>query len=127
MEKNKKIKIIFLLTSISQPRCIKRIKSFINGGYDVKIYGFDRGAYNENAKIENHEITVLDYQKNGVDYFSKLIQSYRTLKHIIRIEGTDNTLFYCFGYMMALFVMLRRLPYIYEISDILYEKKRFRL
>jgi len=126
MKKNKKIKILFLLTSISQPRCIKRVKSFIKAGFDVKIYGFDRGSYNENANIEGHEIVVLGKQKNGTGYFSKLIQSYKTLNYIIRVEGTNNTLFYCFGYMMALFVMLKKLPYIYEISDILYEKKKFK-
>ena len=78
MEKNKKIKILFLLTSISQPRCIKRVKSFIKAGFDVKIYGFDRGSYNENANIEGHEIVVLGKQKNGTGYFSKL---YNHTKH----------------------------------------------
>ena len=53
-----KPKIVFILTSISQPRCIKRVKSFINSGFEVKIYGFDRGAYNENANIDGHEIVV---------------------------------------------------------------------
>lgn len=127
MERNNRgKKIVFILTSISQPRCIKRIKSFINAGFDVKIYGFDRGAYNENAIIEGHEIVVLGEQKNGADYFSKLKQSYKTLNQIIRTEGKENTIFYCFGYMTALFVMLKKLPYIYEISDILYEKEKFR-
>jgi glycosyltransferase involved in cell wall biosynthesis len=121
-----KPKIVFILTSISQPRCIKRVKSFINSGFEVKIYGFDRGAYNENANIDGHEIVVLGKQKNGTDYFSKLKQSYSTLNEIVKIEGKKNVIFYCFGYMTAMFVMLKKLQYIYEISDILYEKREFK-
>ena len=104
-----KPKIVFILTSISQPRCIKSVKSFINSGFEVKIYGFDRGAYNENANIDGHEIVVLGKQKNGTDYFSKLKQSYSTLNEIVKIEGKKNVIFYCFGYMTAMFAMLKKL------------------
>ena len=51
--------IIFIVQQISQPRCIKRIKNFIDAGYKVRVFGFNNGLYQENLdlvdfKIEEH-------------------------------------------------------------------------
>ena len=33
--------IVFIVGSLSQPRIIRRIESFYNRGYDIKVYGYD--------------------------------------------------------------------------------------
>ena len=40
--------VVFIVQSITQPRCIKRIEAFIHAGYKVKVYGFQTGLYTEN-------------------------------------------------------------------------------
>ena len=54
-----RIRIIFILGSISQPRVIKRIKSFVDNGFEVEVYGFDRNKYNVNAEIEGVNINIV--------------------------------------------------------------------
>ena len=39
-----KTKVVFITNILRQPRCIRRIQDFIDRGYGVKVYGFDRGG-----------------------------------------------------------------------------------
>ena len=39
-----KKKIIFFINAITITRCIKRIEEFIDNGYEVEAYGFERGG-----------------------------------------------------------------------------------
>lgn len=114
-------KIVFILDSISQPRCIKRVRSFINNGFEVEIYGFDRGVYNVNAKIDDQEIKILSYANSGKGYVSKLINSYKHIKKILNKQKNTSTLYYVFGYDNALVISLfKNKKYIYEIGDLVY-------
>ena len=79
---NSKEKFIFLMSSISQPRCIKRINSFIKKGYDVEIYGYDRNIYNLNAIIEGNEINILEKVPSGKLYFYSCLVSSNIRKFI---------------------------------------------
>ena len=59
----RKRKIVFIIGSISQPRVIKRINSFINSGYEVEIYGFEVVKYNINAEIKGAKINIVGKQR----------------------------------------------------------------
>lgn len=121
-------KIVFILGIISQPRCIKRINSFINNGFEVEIYGFDRGIYNSNININNKTIHIIGKQEDGKKYFSKFFQINKAIKNIIKKEGKNNTVYYSFGFLHSLFLMIYGCKhFIYEISDILYGYKKFNL
>lgn len=118
-------KIIFILSSVSQPRCIKRIKSFIMKGYDVEIYGFDRGKYSQNATIDGKRINIVGTKKDGSGYFEKLIQTFKAISKIIRHHKSPHNVFYVFGIYQAIFMTFFDKKYIYEISDILYGYSKF--
>ena len=119
-------KIVFLLESISQPRCIKRINSFIAGGFDVDIYGIDRGKYNENACVSGKNITIIDKQTDGKNHLRKFINNLKAIKKITETYDKSDTLFYSFGYALSLSLKLNGCKnYVYEISDILYGYKKF--
>jgi len=45
--------IVFITQLLSQPRCIKRIESFIDEGYNCKVYGFVSGLYEDNLRHAN--------------------------------------------------------------------------
>jgi succinoglycan biosynthesis protein ExoL len=123
-----KPKIVFILESISQPRCIKRINSFISQGFDVDVYGIDRGKYNENATISGIEINIIGKQTDGEDYFNKLINNNRAVKNILKSYISQETVFYVFGFALTLSLKINGCKnYVYEISDILYGYKKFNL
>lgn len=118
-------KIVFILGSISQPRCIKRIQSFLNAGYGVEVYGFDRNIYRQNAAIEGVNFHILNEQKDGSNYLLKTIQFHKGIQSIIKKENKNECIFYSFGFAITLFMLLNRVLYIYEISDILYGYKKY--
>lgn len=118
--------IVFLLESISQPRCIKRVNSFIANGYEVEIYGVDRGKYNVNANIEGKKINIIGRQVDGKNYLIKFLNNQYELKKIIRKYNSTTTVFYSFGLALTLSLKLNGCRYyIYEIADILYGYNKF--
>tara|TARA_R110002050_G_scaffold296359_1_gene456216 strand:+ start:10444 stop:11550 length:1107 start_codon:yes stop_codon:yes gene_type:complete len=117
----KKPTIIFILSSISQPRCLKRIRSFISAGYEVEIYGFDRGVYNINATIEGKEIKILGFATSGSGYFNKFLHTKKQLKIIFKEYDNKEVLYYLFGFDQALICsFFSKNKYMYEISDLVY-------
>ena len=119
MIKNKP-KIIFLLASISQPRCLKRIRSFIEAGFEVEIYGFDRGVYNINSYIEGYTINNLGFAPSGSNYLKKTLYARRKINEIFKRNKKTNILYYSFSFDISLICKLYNKKYVYEISDLVY-------
>lgn len=118
-------KIIFLVSSLSQPRCIRRIESIAALGYDVIVYGYDRKQYNCNVLSKDIECYVLGELQKGEGYFSKFLTIRKDVKKIIAKHKEEDCLYYSFGYFESLFLRLNNVPYAYEISDIAYGTPRF--
>lgn len=117
-----KPKVVFLLASISQPRCIKRIRSFIRNGFEVEVYGFDRGVYNINAVIEGQKIHNLGFAESGKGYIKKFKNAKNALNEIFKANKQENVIYYAFAFDIALLCKLfGKKKYVYEISDIVYE------
>lgn len=119
------MRIVFIAPSTSQPRILKRIVSLKEAGFEVKVYAYDNGIYKCNTLPNNIPFEVLGTVVNGSNYFRKLIQFRKDIKRIVSIENGANTLFYGFGYFMALFLCFQKVKYVYEMSDVLYGYKQF--
>ena len=119
------MRIVFIAPSTSQPRILKRILSLKNAGFDVKVYAYDNGIYRCNTLAEDIPVKILGTVRNGKDYLIKLFQLKCDITRIVSIESTNDTLFYGFGFFIALFLCVQRVTYIYEISDVLYGYKQF--
>lgn len=120
------LKIVFILDSISQPRCIKRIKSFISHGFDVDVYGINRNKYNINAEIKDVKINIIGNQHEGKHYFSKFFNNNKEIRCLLNKYKYKNVIFYCFGMPLTYSMYLNGSKnYIYEIADILYGYKKF--
>lgn len=117
---NSKPKIVFLLASISQPRCIKRIKSFIESGFEIEIYGFDRGVYNINSFIEGYTINTLGFAPSGSGYLKKTLYARKKIKSIFKSNKNSNVLYYSFSFDISMICRLYSKKYVYEISDLVY-------
>lgn len=118
-------KIIFVVDSLSQPRCIKRILSFVHAGYECEVYGYDRNKYNCNSLPKDIPVTVLGEMHDGVDYFKKLKMLRQDIRGIVIKHKNESPVYYSFGFISTLLFFLKRQDYVYEISDILYGYPRF--
>ena len=110
--------IVFIVNLLRQARCIRRINDFIDRGYSVKVYGFDRAG--DTRQSPNYQYTVLGIIDNKTSYSSRLAMMIKSIKTVIKSEPT-NSLFYLFNLDVALASVLtcRRFHYCYEISDLM--------
>lgn len=121
------MKIVFIAPSTSQPRILKRIISLKDAGFEVKVYAYDRGVYNCNNFPQNIDLELLGAFEDGGNYVSKIKVMNKDISRIIRLEGRYNVIYYSFGYFGSLCLMLHKVKYVYEMSDVLYGYKRFNL
>ncbi|WP_080905247.1 glycosyltransferase [Parabacteroides sp. Marseille-P3160] len=123
-----KFKIIFITGNLHQPRVIKRIQSFYERGFQIKVYGFDRGTF-QHANNLPDDIPIVNwgYIENGKNYFDSFLLNRKRITPIIEQYGKeDSILFYVFGFIPTLiFSTHRKCSYIYEISDLIYGYFRY--
>ncbi len=113
-------KIVFLVSSLSQPRAIRRVESIAALGIDVEVYGYDRGQYNCNTFSSNIKVNVLGEMSKGGGYMGKVKQIKGDIARITGNYNHDNCLYYSFGFIETYFLRKAGVPYAYEISDIAY-------
>ena len=113
-------KIVFLVSSLSQPRAIRRVESIADLGYKVYVYGYDRGQYNCNRFSKDIDVVVLGSMSKGGGYIGKFKQIGKDIKDVVKLHQGENTLFYSFGYIETFYLHKQGVRYAYEISDIAY-------
>ena len=110
-------RFVFLVPALSQPRCIKRITSINEMGYECEVYGYKRGKYDVNEYPFEINVKVLDTVSDG-DYLRKAIKSWKNLSKVVSSNKEKGTAFYAFGFFQAFVCAVRGGGYVYEISDI---------
>lgn len=111
-------KVVFIINSIQQQRCIKRIEDFIEHGYDVKVYGFSRKTVIHTIPV-NFEIEIVHSIDNGSRYLVRLVQIFKALRAIFKTHRNERVMFYYFALDIAMIsTLLNKRPYIYEESDL---------
>ena len=114
-----KPKIVFIINSIQQQRCLKRIEEFIAHGYEVEAYGFNR-AKEIPTLPEHFRINVVGQFSNSMSYPKRLLFMYKKLRPILRQYAHENVVFYYFLLDVAMVCRtITRKPYIYEESDLM--------
>lgn len=113
-------KIVFLVSSLSQPRVIRRVESIAALGYEVEVYGYDRVQYNCNKFSGKIPVTILGQMSKGGEYFEKIKIVKRDITRIVKEHKGQKCLYYSFGFIESFFLCLKGVPYAYEISDIAY-------
>jgi len=111
------MKIIFILNTISHQRCIKRIEEFVENGFDVEVYGFDR--YSTNPYQGNITITTIGNIHNSMNYFRRIFIIWKSLRKIINKKG--EYVYYYFNLDIAsIAYFIKKNHYMYEESDLMY-------
>lgn len=114
-------KIVFVLNAVSLTRCQKRVQEFIDHGYDVDVYGFERGGETY-AKPANYTIETIGYHTVSMSYYKRLLVIYQALRKLHKkYRHQEDVVFYYFFFDVAFAASLvSKRPYIYEESDIPY-------
>lgn len=115
--------IIFIVQQLSQPRCLKRMKTFYDAGFPIKVYGFDTGVYSENIKNVDFPIERIIKRSKYDSKTKKILLFVKTVKQIIK-ENDKDDVFYCFGFPCGLLMRFwGHRKYIYEKADLEYGNK----
>ncbi len=118
-------KVVFITGLLSQPRCIKRVKAFLDDGFECHVYGYDRGKYDVNKYPEGVHLIKLGVLEDGTRYLRKTRRLIKDIRKCVKRYKGERVVFYAFGFIQALVLRLLKKPYAYEISDILYAYPRF--
>lgn len=113
------MKIIFVLSSIHAIHSHKRIKEFIDNGFNVEIYGFSREE-DIITKNERFIINLIGTFTNKLSYIKRVPIIYKGLKKVIKKVKSEDIL-YIFGLDIAMFLkFFHHVNYIYEEADLTY-------
>lgn len=109
--------IVFIINSVSNQRCIKRVNEFVERGYRVTAYGFSRKIEMHNSI--NAKLEIIGEYSNSQSYPNRMEILWKGIKQVVKKHKRDNVLYYLFGLDIALvFNTVCRERYIYEESDL---------
>lgn len=111
--------IIFIISSLSDSHCKHRILSFLQLGYRVKVYGFQRNGESVPENLP-YEITVVGTVQDS-QYRARIRTYLKGVSRIVRQEG-NKKLYFTFGLDLTLFLRIvsPRCKYIYEEADLVH-------
>lgn len=122
------MKIVFVLNASTITRCQKRVQEFIDHGYEVDVYGFERGGETY-AEPDNYSIKTIGYHPVSMSYFQRLMVIVRALRKLHKnYRHQRDIIFYYFFFDVAFAAsLISNRTYIYEESDIPYANMGNRL
>lgn len=116
-------KIVFFAFDPS-PRIDRRIREFINEGYNVEVYGFANNVNIKYVTNDIYEYQVLSEINFGISY-TKRLTNIKLVIDVIQSYDIDTTLFYFFTLNVAVATLfVRKISYVYEESDMLFDRCR---
>ena len=112
-------KIVFVINTLPNQRCIKRINEFIENGYNIDAYSFVREEVPYKQPIR-FQIEIVGTLKKSGGYKGRVKIIIPALKTIYcKYKNNNNIVFYYFGLDIALFAThLIKNKYFYEESDL---------
>lgn len=112
-------KVVFIINSAQNQRCIKRVNEFVSNGYEVAAYAFTRGEELHNKP--NFELKIIGRFTNDAPYKDRITLMYKSIRSVIQTYKNEDVIYYLFSLDVALLFKLQsRNKYIYEESDLVH-------
>ena len=113
--------IIFILNSIEQQRCHKRIAEFIANGYEVKVYAFNRKCRKGKMSFVGYQVRMIGEFVNTLSYWRRIGIIRKGIKKVVEENKDLDGIYYLFNFDVAsiAYWMIDK-PYIYEESDLMH-------
>lgn len=111
--------VVFIAGTTKQPRVIRRINDFIEHGYNVHVYAFEREG--DKRQSSNLKMTVLGSIESGRGYLSRLRFVRSSIKkEVLPFFKEKDVLYYMFGFDMASACssLFKKRSYIFELADL---------
>ena len=113
-------KIVFIVNALHMQRCVKRIDEFVEKGYEVEAYGFNRGVEMKKRPLKC-KIEVIGKIDSSTNYLTRLGTIYKGIRRVLQATNGSSALYYVFGLDNAIFFMFQtRKEFIYEESDLVH-------
>lgn len=114
-------KVVFIVNTIRQARCSRRIEEFVEHGYPIEVYGFDRE--DDKRSLPSFPIKIIGTFQNGSNYLVRIREIRNAIKEIINNHhNKDEVVFYLFNLDIAIafrsIVGSGKYKYLYEVSDL---------
>ena len=111
------MKIVFIISSVTDSHIIRRIESFQKEGFEIDVYGFSRGVSTINS-LKGTRIHIIGHVEDQ-KYFGRIRSELKAVNNVLNKYSKD-VLFYVWGFELAAICMLKGRKYLYEISDMRY-------
>lgn len=110
--------INIIMNSISDAHSNKRIKDFENQGFDVNIFGFNRGI----ASPERNDISIVGNFTNTAHYYKRIVTYINGIRKAFKLAGDNDDIWFYQGLDTALFAVIfgKKRKYIYEECDLVH-------
>ena len=115
-----KNKVVFVFNSANDTRCMKRVEEFVEQGYNVDVYAFDRGS-EVIASSDNFQVKIIGKHDISMNYAKRALIIRKSLKELFKQYKNQDVIYYFFFFDVAFVGHLScNKPYIYELSDMPY-------
>lgn len=113
-------KVVFILNSVQQQRCLKRIEEFIQNGYEVEAYGFQRSEKIP-TQPKNFTVHIIGRFDNTMPYAKRLPLMRQAMRKVFQAHQGESVLYYYFLLDVAMVgYSLNHAPFVYENSDLMH-------
>jgi succinoglycan biosynthesis protein ExoL len=110
--------VIFIVQQLSQPRCIKRIKNFIDLGYKVRVFGFNNGLYQVNLHQASFDVEETMIINKNSRKLLKVIKYFKFISYVLKTSKKEDVI-YVFGFEIGVLLsFLYRGEFVYEEADV---------
>lgn len=112
-------KIVFFVPNLT-PRPNRRIQEFIDAGVNCDVYCM---SHSEDIVSPQYKIVYLNENKlSNISYPKRMSLFSKQIGDTINKYDTEKTLFYFFSFNTAFIVLKKRVQFIYEESDMLFDR-----
>lgn len=112
-------KIVFFVPNLT-PRPNRRIQEFLDAGFDCDVFCM---SHSEDIVSPRYNVTYLNEKRlSNMSYPKRMLLFSRQISDVVKKYDKKKTLFYFFSFNTAFLVLLRNLTFVYEESDMLFDR-----
>ena len=112
-------KIVFFVPNLT-PRPNRRIQEFVDAGFDCQVFCM---SHSEDIVSPRFHVTYLNENKlSHISYPKRMLLFSRQIGGVIKQFDKKDVLFYFFSFNTAFITLVRKLKFVYEESDMLFDR-----
>lgn len=112
-------KVVFFVTNLT-PRPNRRIQEFVDAGFNCDVFCM---SHSEDIVSPRYEVTYLNENKlSNISYLKRMMLFSRQIGEVLTRYDKTTTLYYFFSFNTAFVTLGKKLRFVYEESDMLFDR-----